>query len=106
VTCAGDGATAIAALANADFDAIILDLIMPDVDGFTVLERLRATKPHLLHRVIVTTGIPEKYAVDLESTGICGVIRKPIAVRDLEGHLARCASLSVFEAGGESPSMS
>ena len=58
MTCAGDGATAIAALANADFDAIILDLIMPDVDGFTVLERLRATKPHLLHRVIVTTAFP------------------------------------------------
>ena len=39
---AADGRSALALLARADVDVVLLDLMMPDLDGFSVLRRLRA----------------------------------------------------------------
>lgn len=85
------------------FDAILLDLDMPDVDGFTVLERLESRKPDLLDRVVVTTGMPAKYLDELDRKRICGVVRKPVNIRELQRLLNRCNGVVPFEAGGESP---
>jgi CheY-like chemotaxis protein len=89
------------------FDAIMLDLIMPDVDGFAVLECLKSRKPELLRRVVVTTGMPAKYlnAIDdaIDRSRICGVVQKPVDFGQLRHLLHRCAEVTLFEAGGESP---
>jgi DNA-binding NarL/FixJ family response regulator len=71
-----------------------------------LLERLRAERPDLLRRVIVTTGIPEMYVQDLDRTTIAGLLAKPIDVRLLEELLREDppTSEAMFEAGGESPS--
>lgn len=105
VTRAHDGTEALTALASVDFDVIVLDLILPGVDGFSVLERLRSSKPYLLPRVIVATGMPEKYARGTDLGAVCGLLRKPIEVPELDRLLARCASNIAFEGGGEVPSM-
>jgi DNA-binding response OmpR family regulator len=42
VDLAGDGAQALDAFQSAAYDAIVLDLMLPKVDGLTVLRRLRA----------------------------------------------------------------
>lgn len=42
VTIAEDGASALEAVATEDFDAILLDLHLPDTDGFHVCQQLRA----------------------------------------------------------------
>ncbi|MEX5633085.1 response regulator transcription factor [Parafrankia sp. FMc2] len=39
--CVSDGATALDVAMTADFDLIVLDLGLPDMNGFTVLRRLR-----------------------------------------------------------------
>lgn len=41
VTKADDGMSAMEILRNKDFDLIILDIMMPDIDGFTVCRELR-----------------------------------------------------------------
>ena len=41
VTQAEDGKSALELLRNKDFDLIILDIMMPDIDGFTVCRELR-----------------------------------------------------------------
>ena len=43
VTVAADGRAALEALESTTFDLIILDLMLPDTDGFRVLSRLRAS---------------------------------------------------------------
>jgi DNA-binding response OmpR family regulator len=47
VTVANNGQVAIDALANGDFDVILLDMMMPVMDGFQVLKQLqeRPKKP-------------------------------------------------------------
>ena len=42
VTCAKDGAEAMAAAAAATFDVVLADMRLPKVDGLTLFRRLRA----------------------------------------------------------------
>ena len=56
VTAAQDGASALAAAANAHFDAFILDIGLPDMDGYELARRLRALEPTLPAMMIALTG--------------------------------------------------
>ena len=42
VSTAGDGLDALKQLGRAEFDAVVLDVLMPNLDGFEVCRRLRA----------------------------------------------------------------
>jgi CheY-like chemotaxis protein len=105
VTWVPNGREALDAISASDFDAILLDLVMPDVDGFVVLERLQSTNAELLRRVIVTTGIPARYVDHLDQSKIGGVIHKPMDIARLEHLLSRCAGGKDFEPGGEFSSL-
>jgi CheY-like chemotaxis protein len=87
-----DGREALRAAAEREFDVILLDLVMPDMDGFTVMEHFRDTRPGLLRRVIVTTGMPEQYAQALDEKAVGGVLRKPLDVQKLRELLRDCAA--------------
>jgi signal transduction histidine kinase/CheY-like chemotaxis protein len=54
--CCADGASALAAAAAAPPDAVVLDLLMPGIDGFAFLERFRATPAGATVPVLVWTG--------------------------------------------------
>ncbi len=58
VTLAGDGLAGLAAMAARDFDCVLLDLEMPELDGIGVLERLRAS-PGNAPPVIVISALTE-----------------------------------------------
>ena len=51
---AGSGKDALAAIEKTTFEFMILDLGMPDMDGFDVLRRVRYKHPEL--RIIVVSG--------------------------------------------------
>lgn len=44
VDVAGDGATAVELVHGTDYDMVILDLMLPDIDGLQVLEKIRNRK--------------------------------------------------------------
>ncbi len=54
VQTAPDGPTALALLAEADVDVVLLDVLMPGPDGLTVLKEIKQSKPHI--EVIMLTG--------------------------------------------------
>lgn len=51
-----DGAAAIDCIVHTDYAVIVLDLMMPRIAGFNVLEDLSRRRPDLVKRVIVTTA--------------------------------------------------
>jgi CheY-like chemotaxis protein len=105
VEWAANGREALDALAVRSFDVIMLDLVMPQFDGFTVLEHFRSENPALMRHVIVTTGIPDKYVQIVDWSTVCGVMQKPLDAANLEQLLLHCVTREEvpFEPGGEFP---
>jgi len=64
VKVAGDGLEALQALNGETFDLVLLDLEMPNMDGFELLEKLRSTDQFRSLPVIVVTGREDVAAID------------------------------------------
>ncbi len=90
VTIVDTGREALDRLSTGEYAAILLDLVLPDLDGFAVLELLEASKPKLLQRMIITTGMPEKYTAEIDRKRVCGVMQKPVETGQLSMLLQRC----------------
>src|SRR2546430_2334444 len=52
----GDGGDALKIIAVEKPSALILDLLMPGIDGFQVLRHFKLTAPEMLRRTIVVTA--------------------------------------------------
>ena len=97
-TCAeaGDGTQALAELANGGIDLVILDIMMPFMDGMTCLREMRTRK--IMTPVIMLTARSEEYdkLAGLEG-GADDYVVKPFSPR------IDTASHSVKVAGQEAP---
>lgn len=60
LTFAENGIETISKMEGGDFDAVLLDIRMPEMDGFAVLSRLRETGQLRHTPVIVVTGLQEE----------------------------------------------
>ena len=56
VTLARDGQEALEKLASAEYDLIVADLRMPNLDGRELYERIAEERPELLRRFVFSTG--------------------------------------------------
>ena len=84
VTTAGGGAEALKILAEEDFDLVLLDVMMPEVDGFTVCRRIKEEPRTREIPVIFLTakGGGEALAEGFESGAIM-YINKPFTANKL-----------------------
>jgi Response regulator containing CheY-like receiver, AAA-type ATPase, and DNA-binding domains len=97
VEVARDGHEAIEKLKSRQYAAILLDLLMPIVDGFAVLDFLSDGRPEVLRRVIVVTAaLSPRETQRLRNYRLHGVIAKPFEVDVLQHTVRQCAGL-----GGE-----
>jgi two-component system response regulator QseB len=83
----GRGEEAIAAVAVASYDAIVLDLGLPDVDGMEVLATIRAHSAGALPAVIVTARDAVEDRVRGLNGGADDYLVKPFALVELEARL-------------------
>jgi DNA-binding NarL/FixJ family response regulator len=72
---AGDGASALARAAELDPELVLLDIQLPDIDGFAVAEGLLAADP-TLRIVLVSSRDRSSYGPLIEKSGACGFISK------------------------------
>jgi CheY-like chemotaxis protein len=63
VACAGNGREGTAALSGARTDVVVLDLMMPDMDGVEFLETIRSYARWRSLPVILVTGAGDKKLV-------------------------------------------
>ena len=83
---ARDGMTALRLVEEKRPDGIILDLGLPGVDGFTVLQDVAARTTTQRIPIIVVTGSTE----NLESLNVSCVVRKPISPERLVAEVLKC----------------
>lgn len=62
VHVADSGQAGLDRLASLPFDLVLLDVVLPDINGLDVLLQIQATMPHLSHRTILMTGA--QYHID------------------------------------------
>jgi two-component system, OmpR family, response regulator len=98
-----DGAEAIARLRRRDYGAVVLDLMLPERNGFEVLRFLKAERPHMLERVVVITAAAESTLRDFDDRRhVAAVLRKPFDIDDLLDAVRR-ARLAPSAAGTTPP---
>jgi len=90
VTLARDGEEALAALAASSFDAIVLDVMMPRVNGIEVARSLRARKNHTPILMLTARDAAEDIVLGLDA-GADDYLVKPFAFSVL---LARLRAIS------------
>ena len=90
VADATNGREAIDRLQQSSFDSVVLDLMMPVVDGFGVLYFLEANRPDLLKRVVVVTGATDQITNLLPVEKLAGVLTKPCGIGELSSMVRRC----------------
>ena len=92
VDCAANGRVAFEYLKRGSYSVILLDLMMPDVNGFELLERLQRESPRLLRRVVVMTGASQRIVDALDPSSVFAVIRKPFDIDQLLRIAHECAA--------------
>jgi two-component system, OmpR family, phosphate regulon response regulator OmpR len=102
VTVAALGSTALEKLSEADFGAVVLDLMLPDMDGLNVCRQLRAKydTPVLM---LTARGDAVDRIVGLE-LGADDYLPKPFEPRELVARLRAIMRRRVRGAAGEKPS--
>jgi PAS domain S-box-containing protein len=82
VVCACNGIEAVELLQNSDIRLIILDMIMPEMDGVGALRRIREKNSDV--KVLIASGYtsPEKTPL-LDALGIDGFVQKPFELARL-----------------------
>jgi len=77
VEVAGSGRVALDKLKGAAFDAVLLDVAMPDLDGLSTLKQIRASQPEL--PVMMMSGNATlATAVEATRLGACDFLEKPL----------------------------
>jgi DNA-binding response OmpR family regulator len=91
VEVAADGLEALSQLSLASYDVIILDLMMPNLDGFSFLAAMARNTPERLKRVIITSAASPA-VINEKLKGIeFDLLPKPFDINELITRVRACA---------------
>lgn len=83
VETAGDGFAALRAVDSADPDCVVLDVMMPGLDGHAVLNRIRAGARSTLPVVMLTAAAGDDQAWQAWTEGVDYFLAKPFEPDEL-----------------------
>jgi DNA-binding response OmpR family regulator len=89
VDVAVDGEKAIGCLAQATYDVVVLDIVLPKLSGTDVMEYLASSNPAQLETLIVVTGV-EVAEIRKLFPGVCEALSKPVLPARFTASLRRC----------------
>ncbi|MEJ7733178.1 MAG: response regulator [Polyangiaceae bacterium] len=91
-TCAS-ATKAIEELTNADYDAVITDVVMPGIDGLSLLDRIRELRPACV--TVLMSGIDERdLALRALRGGAYDLLHKPVDLDDFSASVERVLEVS------------
>src|SRR4051794_3704026 len=92
VVTANDGQEAFDVLATHRVDALLLDLMMPRMDGFEVMQRLAAEQSKLLPHTVVLSAASVRTISKATDFHVWSVLRKPVDINELVDTVLDCVS--------------
>ena len=95
VIVAEDGAEGLQWLKTHDFCAIVLDLVMPKVDGYAVIRHIVDNKPDL--PIIVVTGLKADELSGVDRRVVVDVLFKPFRAAELAARILEICSKPAAE---------
>ena len=78
VTVANDGSEGLAKVTAEPFDLVLLDLVMPKIDGLKFLRLLNESDAKRPPVMIVSSAIDEKVTDQYRALGVVDIARKPV----------------------------
>ena len=90
VDTARDGEEAIEAIDRDGYDVILLDLMMPKVDGYGVLKHLQAHHPGKLKCTIIASAVPESEILKQFEVPVYRIHAKPFDMAKLIADIRQC----------------
>jgi DNA-binding response OmpR family regulator len=87
VDAVSSGAEALDRLAAATYDAVVLDLMLPGLSGWSVLTYLESESPKQLTRTVIMTGMPPAAIRNAAPSFTGRVFHKPFDVDGLVDHI-------------------
>ena len=98
VEVANDGQSAIDAFKKEDFDLLIADIRLPDMNGLDVIKQVRRHTPET--KIIVITGfVSTTVAVDAMHNGVADFLPKPFSENQIIKSVEKTLELSSSEDG-------
>jgi len=81
------GQAALESVASHPPDLVLLDVMMPEMNGFEVIRRIRQNREIPFIPILLVTGYSEPTPADGFDVGADGFIRKPIDFDDLRNRI-------------------
>ena len=88
-----NGRQAVDLLNENTYSVVLLDLLMPEIDGFGVLDRLQTEVIPAAPVVLVLTGADRQTVDRLDPQRIHGIVRKPFDPHELASLIVACANI-------------
>ncbi len=85
-----DGVEAVLKLGLMEYDVIILDLMMPNLDGFLFIETLAEHDPERVKRIIVTSAVSPALIRERIKAKPFDVLPKPFDIAELSSRVQDC----------------
>lgn len=92
IDSAADGQAAVEHLSEKEYSVILLDLMMPRLDGFGVIDYLKAHPQSRKPVVIVITAYADQKFREVDPEIVAGVIRKPFEVAEIGSIVRLCVT--------------
>lgn len=105
VDCAPNGRLAFEYIRRGAYSAIFLDLMMPEVNGLELLDRLERDCPALLRRIVIVTGAPQHVIEEINPSRVFAVIRKPFDIDHFMTTAMACAQPPQSALSAQHPSL-
>lgn len=92
VDTARDGVEAIDRIDQDGYSLIVLDLMMPRVDGYGVLKHMEAHHPEKLHCTIIASAVPESEILKRFEMPVFRIHAKPFDMAKLISDIKECVN--------------